>query len=81
MDVWFLRCRDVTRKISLSMDTALPLHQRFAIRMHLAMCRYCKRFQRQLLALRELSRRIEAPVPDEGLSLEAKKRIKEALHP
>ena len=81
MGAWFLRCRDVSRKVSQGMDASLPLHQRLAVRMHLAMCRHCSRFKRQLIALRKLSRQTEDPTPSEGLSPEAKKRITKALHP
>jgi len=38
------------------MDHKLPLYQRMLIRMHILMCKYCSRFQRQLLLLREFSR-------------------------
>jgi hypothetical protein len=81
MGAWFFRCRDVTRKVSQGMDASLPLHQRLAVRLHLAMCRHCSRFQRQLKSLRKLSRQNEASTTGEPLSPEAKKRIKEALQP
>lgn len=81
MDTWFFRCRDVSRKVSQGMDAPLPLLQRLAVRMHLAMCRHCSRFQRQLIALRKLSRQTEDTPPGKGISPEAKKRIKKALHP
>lgn len=76
---WMFRCHEVSRRVSLSMESALPLTQRAAIRIHLAMCRYCARFRRQLLALRKLGRHSGAPATPAALSPEAKERIKRAL--
>ncbi len=65
------------------MDARLPLHQRMAIETHLLMCRYCARFRRQLLTLRNLSREIDTPATTNGtatgLSAESKEKIKQAL--
>ena len=83
MNHWMFRCKDVSQKVSLSMDMALPLHQRTAIRFHLMMCRYCARFSRQLKLLRRLSLHPEgdlpASEPPENLSNEAKQRIKDSM--
>ena len=83
MNHWMFRCKDVTEKISLSMDASLPLLQRMAIRFHLMMCRYCSRFHRQLTALREICSRIESePMPEcdpPGLSHKTKKQLKAKL--
>lgn len=76
---WMLRCEDVSRKVSQSMEATLPLHQRIAIRIHLMMCRHCARFRRQLIALRKISRSIETGTPAEPLSAAAKEDIKKAL--
>ena len=79
MKHWMFRCHEVSRKVSQSMDTPLPLHQRLAIRFHLMMCRYCARFRRQLFELRKLSRSIGSPPSREVLSPQAKAQIKQAL--
>ncbi|MFO7713838.1 zf-HC2 domain-containing protein [Desulfosarcina sp.] len=83
MKLWMLRCQDVSQKVSQSMDASLPLSHRLAVRMHLMMCRYCARFQRQLVMLRQLSRaedpyRASDKTP-ENLSETTKRRIKEKL--
>ena len=83
MNHWMFRCKDVSQKVSLSMDTSLPLRHRLAVRFHLMMCRYCARFRRQMLKLRTLSRAIDTDAPASGtmtLSDDARARIKEALH-
>jgi hypothetical protein len=46
-------CKDVSQRVSESMDRSLPLHQRILIKMHLMMCKYCSRFRNQLLILRD----------------------------
>jgi hypothetical protein len=65
------------------MDWKLPVHERMLIRMHQLMCRYCARFRRQLLLLRELSRSDKLPGVTQksalGLSPDARARIKSAL--
>ncbi len=77
------RCKDVSQKISQSMDSALPIHHRMAIRFHLMMCRHCARFRRQLVMLRKMAGHMEGHQltgeMDETLSEAAKSRIKETL--
>ena len=84
MNHWMFRCKDVSQKVSLSMDVALPLHHRLAIRFHLLMCRYCARFRRQLMMLRTASRQLDSDPPSTDpaaatLSDATRKRIKKAL--
>ena len=83
MKHWMFCCKDVSQKFSESMDRKLPLYDRIFIRFHQLMCRYCSRFRRQLLLLRELSRSDNiAGMPQDfsaGLSLEARERIKASL--
>ena len=80
---WMFRCKDVSARISWSLDEPLPWHQRLAVEFHLLMCRYCARFRRQLRLLRKVSAQIDTDLADcdpaEGLSEECKNRIKEAL--
>ncbi|MBW2427920.1 MAG: hypothetical protein JRF56_03105 [Deltaproteobacteria bacterium] len=38
------------------MDRTLPLHERMMINIHLWMCKYCNRFKKQLLILRNAIR-------------------------
>jgi len=84
MKHWMFSCKDVSHKVSRSMDVPLPLHHHMAIRMHLLMCRYCARFYHQLHLLRKLSGHTDADLtddtPPENLSPETKERIKKTLH-
>jgi hypothetical protein len=77
-----LSCSDVTRLISESMDRSLPPAKRFGVRVHLLICRFCTRYRRQLLLLREAARRFAAAergFPGEALSAEARERIRKSL--
>jgi len=80
-----LSCKDVTQLISESMDRSIPLGKRIGVRIHLLICRFCARYRRHLLLIRETVRQImtdedrpEAPFR-ETLAAEARERIKESL--
>jgi hypothetical protein len=83
--VMMLSCRDVTQLISRSMDTSLPLGKRVGVRIHLLICRFCARYEKQLLLIRETVRSLVAAEGTSGersteaLSEEARERIRKAL--
>jgi hypothetical protein len=80
-----LRCREITKLVSDSMDGQLPWRQRMQVWMHLAMCRLCSGFAKQLRFLRLAARRsAERPAEEDSaaevkLSEEARQRISSAL--
>ena len=83
MKHWMFNCREVSRKVSESMDRSLPLSQRMMIRFHFAMCKYCARLQKQLLIIRQ-ALRAEGTSPvvegaSESLSQDARERLKQLL--
>jgi len=49
-----LKCRDVPEESSLALDNALPWRRRMALRAHVMLCRHCRRYLRQLRALRKV---------------------------
>jgi hypothetical protein len=67
------------------MDRSIPRGKRIAIRFHLLMCRFCRRYQRQLRFLRTLIRLHaappEQPPPGSAYALphEARNRIKQKM--
>jgi len=81
-----LSCKDVTRLLSESMDRSLPFGKRIGVSLHLLICKFCVRYERQLLLIRETARLLvaqeDAPgaSPGELLSQEAKERIRRSLH-
>ena len=83
MDHWMFKCSEVSRMVSESLDRRLPLVQRMGLRIHLIMCRFCSRYRKQLLSLRDTIRlhesRGEDTVSSVSLPQETRNRIKEAL--
>jgi len=62
------------------MDERLPLSSRMALRLHLAICENCTRFNRQLQEMRRLLREETAASDDAaGLAPEARQRIASEL--
>jgi hypothetical protein len=53
MVLWMLNCKDVSQRVSESMDRKLAVSQRVGIRIHLMMCRFCSRYKRQIFLLRK----------------------------
>ena len=45
-------CKEVSALLIAREDRALPLVERMALRLHMAMCQACPRFERQLLTMR-----------------------------
>ena len=80
-----LRCREISKLVSESMDRDLPFRRRLEVRMHLMMCRLCSGFARQMRLLRRGAREnperlgSEESAPEARLSEEARERIKAAL--
>jgi Putative zinc-finger len=52
-----LSCRDVTRLVSQRQDGTLPRWKQIRLRMHLAVCDACTRFDAQMRFLRRAMRK------------------------
>jgi len=80
-----LTCKGVSQLVSDSLERKLLLWQRVQVRMHLLMCRFCSRFRKQTLFLRDAARHYLMAVEETetatsaGLSPEARVRIKQSL--
>lgn len=74
---WMATCRETTELASRAMDQRLPFGDRMTMRMHLAICKNCARFNQQLQEMRRLFRvdtgADEGVAP--GLKPEARRRI------
>jgi anti-sigma factor RsiW len=67
-----LRCKEVTRLCASDEIRSAPLMTRLGVRVHLMMCRHCRRYVRELArigdAVRALYRdQAEAPERDEAI--------------
>ena len=60
MSHWMFNCKDVSQRVSESMDRSLPLHHRMMIKIHLMMCSLCSRYENQLELMRKALSRVEA---------------------
>ncbi|MEW5974589.1 MAG: zf-HC2 domain-containing protein [Acidobacteriota bacterium] len=69
--------------MSQALDRRLSLRERYQLALHVRICAWCLRYQRQLLALRKaLQQESEATHPSSespSLSAEARERMKRAL--
>lgn len=58
-----LSCQQASQLVSQSLDRPLSAKERFALRLHLWICKYCRRFARQMhdlrMALKKLSAKVE----------------------
>jgi hypothetical protein len=75
-------CRDAARLQSEALDAKLSLPKRFGLQLHLLVCKWCRRYGKQLRFLRhaapEHCDQITDAVPQK-LSDEARERIKQRL--
>lgn len=77
---WIPTCKETTELASRAMDEHLPFGDRIAMRMHLAICKNCMRFTRQLHEMRRLFRSETAANDDApGLTPDARQRIASEL--
>ena len=69
--------------VSESMDRKIPIHHRILMTAHLFMCRYCNRFKKQLLILKNAAGFEDIHEDDlscsPSLSKETRTRIKRAM--
>jgi len=73
---WIVTCKETSMLASRAMDERLPFADRLALRMHLAICENCARFNQQLQEMRRLFRAETAANDDApGLAPEARQRI------
>lgn len=77
-----LNCKQTSQLVSQSLDRRLTLQERFVVKVHLWICKYCRRFSRQLMAMRMGLKRMTQSV-EENTTLhmpsESKARIAKAL--
>ena len=79
---YMLSCKDASRVVSQSLDRPISVRERLALGFHLMICKFCRRFARQLsqisAAIHGLTRQMER---DESVRLpaEAGRRIAAAL--
>jgi hypothetical protein len=80
-----LPCRDAAEVASQTLDGTVPRHLRLAAFLHRLICSGCRRYRRQLLAMRAALQRL-AREPEDGaitqaatMPAPARERIRQAL--
>ena len=75
-------CKAASRLQSEALDHNLPLRQRFGLRVHLLLCKWCRRYGKQITFLRDTAHEHPAKMAEavpQKLSDEARERIKQGL--
>ena len=60
-----LNCKEVTRKVASDYFSAASRWERFMMRLHLLMCRHCRRYELQLRNIRRAARSFRDQPADE----------------
>lgn len=75
-------CKQAARLQSAALDGKLPFRQRLGLRIHLMLCKWCRRYGKQIRFLQTATREHaddEQALPQKTLSPEARARIKQRL--
>ena len=77
-------CKEAARLQSEKLDHELPLLQKIGLRFHLVLCKWCRRYGKQLGFLRSAARRCDEEhghSQPQKLPAEALERIKRQIRP
>jgi predicted anti-sigma-YlaC factor YlaD len=74
-----LRCNEIAEIVGSGELEHASWRRRVAVRLHLMMCRHCRRYARQIAALGELTRKLVGEEPASHGELE--RRILESIPP
>lgn len=77
-----LNCRHASRLQSEALDHPLPFFQRLGLRIHLFLCKWCRRYGKQIRFLRNAAREHPDELADpsrQTLSDAARERMKQRL--
>lgn len=77
-----MNCKQASQLISQGLDKSLSTRERFALKFHLLICKYCSRFSQQLKALHVAITGMSKSIEDDTsikLPSEAKQKIVKSL--
>lgn len=72
-------CREVAAQLSREQEAAEPTPHRLSLRLHLMMCRHCRRYERQLVWLRQSLIHVRADDAEPKLPARAQAHIRARL--
>lgn len=84
MDKVMSTCDVITMRVSESMDHELPMMSRMQMRMHIMGCKFCREYEKQLLAIKNILAKcaeMNGKLQDQDIVLDetARERIKGSL--
>ena len=77
-----LTCKNTSRLISEGQERQLSLKERINLRLHIWMCKNCRRFEKQIVTMRKIMHREwtqGAPPTNNQLPSDAQERIRQTL--
>jgi predicted anti-sigma-YlaC factor YlaD len=77
-----MNCKQASQLISRKLDEKLSKRERFALKMHLFLCKYCSRFSQQLSTLQIAISKLGKDIEDDSnitLPTETKQKIMHSL--
>jgi hypothetical protein len=80
--MFLVNCQDASRLQSEALDSRLCFSNRFGLSLHLLICRWCRRYGKQIRFLREAAHEHTDNLTEAApakLSSEARERIKQRL--
>ena len=76
-------CASISRTVSVSLDRPLSLKERWQISLHMVICNFCRRYSRQLLAVKNLVSTLDQEElcagTEPALSEQARERIRKSF--
>ena len=75
-------CKEATRLQSAALDRPLKPLEAFGLRIHLVLCKWCRRYGRQINSICSVAHehaQEDPPIPTQKLSFEARERMKQML--
>jgi hypothetical protein len=75
-----LNCREATRLMSEARERRLTRWEQAGLKIHLALCRYCRRYRRQLAYLRDVVKTIvnEPAAMSESAKAKIRRKLEES---
>jgi hypothetical protein len=77
-----LSCKEASQIISQSLDRPLTMRERFGLKLHLLICKYCKRFSQQLQTIRVALKLTTSAIDNDDtikMPSETKKRLMQSI--
>lgn len=72
-------CKQIIELASSHLETPLPRWQRWQLKLHLLICRHCRRYMKQLRFLQRVSITMQDSIKSATLSPQARNRIAQIL--